>query len=109
MRFYEASSTIRATPEAIWDILTDAPSYSSWNNGVVRVEGRILPRRDDQGRVGSQPGPHVSGQGVGLAARRVDGVVGRHAARLVPRRSHVLTDTRRRGDHQLQGSRGVHR
>ena len=43
MKFYEASSTIRATPEAIWDILTDAPSYTSWDNGVVRVEGRILP------------------------------------------------------------------
>jgi hypothetical protein len=43
MKFYEASSTIRATPEAIWDILTDAPAYTSWDNGVVRVEGRILP------------------------------------------------------------------
>lgn len=43
MRFYEASSTIRATPDSIWDILTDGPSYSSWDNGVVRVEGRILP------------------------------------------------------------------
>ncbi len=43
MRFYEASSTIRATPSAIWEILTDGPSYGSWDNGVVRVEGRILP------------------------------------------------------------------
>jgi len=43
MKFYEASSTIRATPEAIWEILTDGPSYSAWDNGVVRVEGRILP------------------------------------------------------------------
>jgi hypothetical protein len=43
MKFYEASSTIRATPDAIWDILTDGPSYSAWDNGVVRVEGRILP------------------------------------------------------------------
>jgi hypothetical protein len=43
MKFYEASSTIRATPETIWDILTDGPSYSTWDNGVVRLEGRILP------------------------------------------------------------------
>ena len=43
MKFYEANSTIRATPDAIWEILTDGPFYSSWDNGVVRVEGRILP------------------------------------------------------------------
>jgi hypothetical protein len=41
MKFYEASSTIRATPDAIWEILTDAPAYAGWDNGVVRVEGRI--------------------------------------------------------------------
>ena len=41
MKFYEASSTIRATPDAIWQILTDGPAYASWENGVVRVEGRI--------------------------------------------------------------------
>jgi hypothetical protein len=42
MKHYEASSMIRATPETIWEILTDGPSYSTWDNGVVRVEGRIL-------------------------------------------------------------------
>ncbi|MGZ8562983.1 MAG: SRPBCC family protein [Candidatus Limnocylindria bacterium] len=43
MKSYEASSTIRATPEAIWEILVDGPAYSTWENGVVRVEGRIMP------------------------------------------------------------------
>lgn len=43
MKHYEASSTIKATPDAIWSILTDAPSYASWDSGVVRVEGRIAP------------------------------------------------------------------
>jgi hypothetical protein len=43
MKFYEATSTIRTTPEEIWEILTDGPSYATWDNGVVRVEGRILP------------------------------------------------------------------
>jgi hypothetical protein len=43
MKHYEASSMIRATPDAIWEILTDAPSYAGWDNGVVRVEGRIAP------------------------------------------------------------------
>ena len=41
MKEYRAGATIRATPEAVWAILVDAPSYSSWDSGVVRVEGRI--------------------------------------------------------------------
>lgn len=43
MKHYEAGSTIRATPEVILEILTDGPSYAAWDNGVVRVEGRIVP------------------------------------------------------------------
>jgi hypothetical protein len=43
MKFYEASTSIRATPEAIWSILTDAPGYATFDNGVVRVEGTIAP------------------------------------------------------------------
>lgn len=43
MKSYEASATIGATPEAIWQILTDGPAYAEWENGVVRVEGRIAP------------------------------------------------------------------
>src|SRR5579864_332850 len=40
-RSFEAKATIRATPETIWTILTDAPRYSVWDSGVERVEGRI--------------------------------------------------------------------
>jgi hypothetical protein len=43
MRFYQASSTIEASPDAIWAILTDAPGYVDWDSGIVRVEGRIMP------------------------------------------------------------------
>ena len=60
MKFYEASSTISAKPEAIWAILTDGHQlvepaaspdailtdgarYPSWDSGVERVEGRIAP------------------------------------------------------------------
>lgn len=43
MKAYEASATIRATPDTIWEILVDGPSYATWENGVVGVEGRILP------------------------------------------------------------------
>jgi hypothetical protein len=43
MKFYHASSTIKASPEAIWAILTDAPGYVDWDSGIVRVEGSITP------------------------------------------------------------------
>jgi hypothetical protein len=38
---FEASADIRATPDRIWGILTDAPGYPSWDSGVTKVEGRI--------------------------------------------------------------------
>jgi hypothetical protein len=41
MKSYEASSTIQATPEAVWAILTDGPNYSQWDSGVERVKGTI--------------------------------------------------------------------
>ena len=43
MRFYEATATIAAAPEAVWAILTDGPGYAAWDSGVRRVEGRIAP------------------------------------------------------------------
>jgi hypothetical protein len=43
MKFYEASSTIAAAPEAIWAVLTDAPGYSRWDSGVQRLEGTVAP------------------------------------------------------------------
>ena len=43
MKAYEASSTIAASPEAIWAILTDGANFARWDSGVERVEGRIAP------------------------------------------------------------------
>ena len=43
MKFYEASSTIAASPEAVWATLTDGQNFPSWDSGVDRVEGRIAP------------------------------------------------------------------
>jgi hypothetical protein len=45
MRYYEATSIIEASPDAIWAILTDAPGYSNWDSGVEAVEGRIAPEQ----------------------------------------------------------------
>jgi hypothetical protein len=41
MLSFATRTTIEATPEALWRILTDAPAYPSWNATVTRVEGRI--------------------------------------------------------------------
>src|SRR5437660_12200907 len=43
MKSYEASAFIKAPPEAVWAILTDAPGLSRWDSGIERVEGRIAP------------------------------------------------------------------
>lgn len=41
MRSYEATATIDAAPEAVWKILLDGQSYTSWDSGVVALEGEI--------------------------------------------------------------------
>jgi hypothetical protein len=41
MRAYEATATIDAAPEAVWKVLLDGQSYTSWDSGVVTLEGEI--------------------------------------------------------------------
>ena len=41
MKEHSATVSIRATPEAVWAILTDAPGYANWNPEINHVEGRI--------------------------------------------------------------------
>lgn len=41
MTSFATRTTIQATPEAVWRILTDAPAYPEWNGTVTRVDGRI--------------------------------------------------------------------
>jgi hypothetical protein len=43
MRAFEATAVIRARPEQVWAILTDAPGYTDWDSSVARIEGRIAP------------------------------------------------------------------
>ena len=43
MRFYEASSQIAADPSVVWATLADGATWSTWDSGVDRVEGRIAP------------------------------------------------------------------
>ena len=41
MKAFSAATTIDATPEAVWAVLTQAPAYPSWNTTVTKVDGRI--------------------------------------------------------------------
>jgi uncharacterized protein YndB with AHSA1/START domain len=43
MRYYEASSTIASSPEAVWAVLTDGAAWPSWDSGVDAVDGQIAP------------------------------------------------------------------
>lgn len=43
MKSFTASTSIHATPEKIWSILTDAARYPKWNPTVTKVDGRIAP------------------------------------------------------------------
>lgn len=40
MKSFSATTMIRATPDAIWGILTDVANWTSWNSTVTKVEGR---------------------------------------------------------------------
>jgi hypothetical protein len=41
MKEFATAAGIRATPEAVWAILTDGPGYARWNPEIPRVDGRI--------------------------------------------------------------------
>jgi hypothetical protein len=38
---FAAATTIRARPETIWALLTDASGYPRWNSTVVKIDGQI--------------------------------------------------------------------
>jgi hypothetical protein len=40
-----ADVDIAATPEQVWEVLTDLDAYSSWNPFIVRAEGVVEPGR----------------------------------------------------------------
>jgi hypothetical protein len=41
MKYYEVTQTIDATPEAVWEVLTDGPGFVDWESGITRFEGKI--------------------------------------------------------------------
>jgi hypothetical protein len=40
---YAVKRLIAADPQTIWNLLTDAPNYRTWNPAVVGIEGTIAP------------------------------------------------------------------
>lgn len=43
MKEYSATTTIHASPAAIWSILTDAAGFPEWDPVAIRIEGTIAP------------------------------------------------------------------
>ena len=43
MKFFEARSTIKASPQRVWEILTAGDKFPEWDSGIDSVEGKIAP------------------------------------------------------------------
>lgn len=43
MKRYTASTTITATADKVWGILTDGPHYTDWDPAMIKLEGTIAP------------------------------------------------------------------
>ncbi len=55
MEYYETSNTINATPEQIWEVLTDARGMTDWDSGV-EIEGTIAPGQKLKLHIEANPG-----------------------------------------------------
>src|SRR5690349_5470391 len=40
---YSIAIKIAAPPQAVWNVLTDGPGYTSWNSSLLRFDGKIEP------------------------------------------------------------------
>src|SRR5689334_3882116 len=41
MKYFEARSNIKASPETVWGVLTAGERFPQWDSGIVRFEGTI--------------------------------------------------------------------
>ena len=41
MKRFATRTLIRASPETVWQLLTDGPGYPAWNGTVTKVDGTI--------------------------------------------------------------------
>jgi hypothetical protein len=56
MRYYEAKSTIAASPAEVWAVLSDGATWTDWDSGVDAVEGRIALGETVKIRAEAAPG-----------------------------------------------------
>lgn len=56
MRYFEAETTIAASPEDVWTILSDGANWPSWDSGVDGVEGEFGAGKRIKVRSAAQPG-----------------------------------------------------
>lgn len=43
MKKYNASTTINASPDEVWKILTDSKGYPDWDTSMDHIEGNLAP------------------------------------------------------------------
>lgn len=41
MKYFEARSSIKASPQNVWRVLTDGERFPQWDSGIERFEGKI--------------------------------------------------------------------
>jgi len=41
VKHYEATATIDAPPDAVWEVLSDGPGFVDWESGILEFEGTI--------------------------------------------------------------------
>jgi hypothetical protein len=56
MRYYEAASTIAASPAEVWAVLSDGATWTAWDSGIDGIEGRIAPGETVKIRAEAAPG-----------------------------------------------------
>jgi hypothetical protein len=56
MKHFAAAATIRARPETVWALLTDAGGYPQWNSTIERIDGHIAADGTITVRARSAPG-----------------------------------------------------
>src|ERR1700735_4806363 len=62
MRYYEASSVIASSPEAVCAVLTDGAAWPSWDLAVDEVDGQIAPNEKPTIRSQAAPGRAFPGK-----------------------------------------------
>ena len=41
MKTFQATTTIKASPEKIWSLLADAKGFAGWDRNLIKIEGDI--------------------------------------------------------------------